>query len=156
MNEGETVVARLRPHSRALFWPTLLLLAVAAALGFLSGAFREPWQNAVLLGAGGAAALLGWLVPVLRWSARRYTITSRRVIVSSGILARTRRDVPHSRITDVAVERRGLQAVFRSGDVVINDDIVLADVPSAGLVQAAIHDLADATFPSFPSAMVHP
>lgn len=156
MSDEESVVARLRPHARALFWPTVLLLVIAAALGFLSGTFREPWQNTVLLSVAGAASLMGWLVPVLRWASRRYTITTRRVIVASGFLGGSRLEVLHSRITDVSIERRGLQAVFRSGDIVINDDIVLADVPSAGLVQAAIHDLADATFPSFPSAMVHP
>lgn len=152
----ETVVARLRPHGRALFWPTVLLLLVVAALGFLSNTFREPWQNTTMLVVAGVVALVGWLVPLLRWSSRSYTITTNRVIAASGILGRVRREVLMSRITEVSVERRGLQAVFRSGDVVINDEVVLGDVPSANLVQAAIHELADATFPSFPSAVVHP
>ena len=151
----ETVVARLRPHARALFWPTLLLLLVAAAVGFLSGTFREQWQNTVLLSVAGAVALVGWLVPLLRWAARNYTITTRRVVVASGILARSREEVLLSRIDRVSVERRGLQAVFRSGDVVVNDDLVLRDVPSAGLVLAAIHDLVDGTEPSFGSDKVH-
>lgn len=150
----ETVVARLRPHARALFWPTVVLLAVVGALGFFSNTFREPWQNTTMLVAAGVVALVGWLAPLLRWASRSYTITTNRVVVSSGLLGRSRHEVLMSRVTDVSVERRGLQAVFRSGNVVINGDIVLSDVPSAGLVQAAIHELADATFPSFPPAMV--
>ena len=157
--DGETVVARLRPHGRALFWPTVLLLAVAAALGFLSGTFSEQWQNTVLLCAGGAVALIGWLVPLLRWAARGYTITTRRVIVSSGMLARSRQEVLLSRISDVSVERHGLQSLFRSGDVVINEQlehpVVLVDVPAARLVQAAIHDLVDGTSRSLASDRVH-
>ncbi|CAN5125249.1 hypothetical protein BH09ACT5_BH09ACT5_24160 [soil metagenome] len=150
-DDGEALVARLRPHARALFWPTVLLLLVAAALGFFSGAFREQWQNTVMLSAAGALALIGWLVPLLRWASRGYTITTRRVVVASGILARSRQEVLLSRISDVAVERHGLQPVFRSGDVVINGQlehpVVLEDVPAAGLVQAAIHDLVDRTAP---------
>ncbi|CAN5169222.1 hypothetical protein BH11ACT5_BH11ACT5_15310 [soil metagenome] len=140
----ETVVARLRPHARALFWPTLVLLIVAAGVGFLSGTFREQWQNTVLLSVAGAVALVGWLVPLLRWAGRNYTITTRRVVVASGLLARVRREILLGRVNDVSVERLGLQSVFRSGNVVINGEIVLADVPSARLVQAAIHELADA------------
>ena len=141
----EEVVARLRPHARALFWPTLVLLVTAAGVGFLSGAFREPWQNAVLLTVAGAIVLGGWLVPLLRWSSRNYTITTRRVIVSSGLLARSRQEVLLLRISEITVERRGLQTVLRSGDVIVNDTVVLADVPSAALVQAAIHDLVEST-----------
>jgi membrane protein YdbS with pleckstrin-like domain len=85
---SETVVARLRPHARALFWPTMLLLGVAAALGFLSGAFREQWQNAALLGGAAVLVIAGWLAPLLRWASRRYTITTRRIVVRSGILVR--------------------------------------------------------------------
>jgi uncharacterized membrane protein YdbT with pleckstrin-like domain len=156
VNDGpEAVVARLRPHARALFWPTVLLLLVAAALGFLSGTFREQWQNTVLLCVAGVVALVGWLAPLLRWAARNYTITTRRVVVASGILSRSRQEVLLSRISDVSVERRGLQTVFRSGDVVVNDDVVLRDVPSAGLVQAAIHDLVEGTSPSLGPDRVH-
>ena len=155
----ETVVARIRPHARALFWPTVLLLLVAAAVGFLSGTFREQWQNTVMLSVAGAVALVGWLVPLLRWASRSCTITTRRVVVASGILARSRQEVLLSRISDVSIERRGLQTVFRSGDVVINAQlehpVVLRDVPSAGLVVAAIHDLVDGTQPSFGSDRVH-
>ena len=155
-DQGETVVARLRPHARALFWPTLLLLLVSAALGFLSALFREQWQGIVMLSVAGVVLLAGWLAPLLRWTARRYTITTRRVVVASGILSRSRQEVLLSRISDVAVHRRGVQAVFRSGDVVLNGQhehpVVLVDVGSAGLVQAAIHDLVEGTAPELSPA----
>ena len=159
MIDGEFVVARLRPSARALFWPTILLLLIAGALGFLANAFREEWQNTVLLCVAGAVALVGWLAPLLRWSARTYTITTRRVIVSSGLLSRSRQEVMLSRISDVTVQRRGLQSVLRSGDVVLNGQlehpVVLGDVPAAGLVQAAIHDLVERTAPSRGSDRLH-
>jgi len=37
----EVVVARLRPHVRVLFWPTVLLLAVCAAYGYFGGRYVD-------------------------------------------------------------------------------------------------------------------
>ena len=156
----ETVVARLRPHVRALFWPTVLLVVVAGVVGFFWGAFTVDWQNALLLGGAGAVLLVGWLAPLLRWLSRRYTITTRRTMVTSGILRRTRQELLHSRVHDITVSRTILQSVFRSGDVILEtggeNPVVLADVPSAGLVQAALHDLDDDTNPTHGSDRVHP
>lgn len=143
----ETVIARLRPHGRALFWPTVLLLAVAAALGFFGGALPEEWQRIALFAGAALLALFGWLAPLLRWLSRGYTITSRRVVVRSGIIVRTRQEVLHSTAHDVTVRRTAMQTVFRSGDVLVSTGldrpVMLADVPSADLVQAALHDLID-------------
>ena len=163
---GPEQVSLVRRGLRAVLpW---LLVAVIGGLATLvmvryfqaaRGSEKIEWRapRAIyLLAAAGLVVVAGWLAPLLRWASRSYTITTKRVIVSRGLLSRVRHEVLLSRVTDVSVHRRGLQAVFRSGDVIVNDDLVLADVPSAGLVQAAIHELADATFPSFPSAMVHP
>jgi len=144
---SETVVARLRPHGRAMFWPTVVLLAVVGALGYFGGRLPEQWQNLAVLGAAGVLVLLGWLVPLLRWLATNYTITTRRVIVRSGILVRNRQEILHSRVHHLTVRRGALQTLFRSGDVLVDAGlerpIVLADVPSADLVQDALHELAE-------------
>ena len=144
---SETVVARLKPHARALFWPTVLLLLVAAATGFLAGRFPEPWQNLTVLGAAVVLALIGWFVPLCRWLSHNYTITSRRVVVRSGILVRDRQEMLHSRVHHITVRRGALQSLFRSGDVLIDagldEPVRLRDVPSADLVQEALHELAE-------------
>ena len=141
----ETVIARLRPHGRALFWPTVLLLAVAAALGFFEGALPEEWQNIAVLIAGGVIAVVGWLAPLCRWLACNYTITTRRIVVRSGVLVRVRQELLHSRAHDVTVRKNSLQSLFGSGDVLVSSGldrpVVLRDVASANLVQAALHDL---------------
>jgi len=153
MASDETVVARLRPHGRALFWPTVLLLIVAGGAAYLAGTFREQWQVFVILGVGGALLLFGWLLPLLRWSSRNYTITSRRTVVRSGILIRSRQELLHSRARDVTLRRGALQTMFRSGDVIINlgseSPVELRDVPSATLVQEALHDLMESTAPAY-------
>ena len=145
----ESVVARLRPHGRALFWPSLALIADLAGAGFLTGRFPLEWENlAVVLGAILLAILL-WLLPLLSWLGRNYTITTRRIVLRSGLLVRVRQELLHSRGYDVTVRKNSLQSVFGSGDVQINTGldrpVVLRDVPSADLVQAALHDLMEAS-----------
>ena len=141
----ESVVARLRPHSRALFWPTLLLLVDAAVVGFFAGSLPEPWMNIAALGVGVVLAIVLFVAPLFAWLGRHYTITTRRIVVRSGLLVRTRQELLHSRGYDVTVRKTGLQALFGSGDVLINTGLehplVLRDVPRADLVQSALHDL---------------
>jgi len=146
----ETVVARLRPHSRALFFPTVALLADIGAVAYFAGSLPEEWMNLLVLAAGALLALVLFAVPVLRWLSQNDTITTRRVVIRSGILVRSRQELLHSRGYDVTVRQAGLQLLFRSGDVLINTGnehpVVLRDVPNADLVQSALHDLMDASF----------
>jgi uncharacterized membrane protein YdbT with pleckstrin-like domain len=144
----ESVVARLRPHSRALFWPTFALVVIVGATAYFFDRFPEDWEILALLGVAALPALLLWLIPLLLWLGRNYTITTRRVILRSGFFVRVRQELLHSRGYDVTVRKNGLQAVFGSGDLQINTGldrpVVLRDVPSADLVQAARHDLMEA------------
>lgn len=141
----ETVVARLRPHARALFWPSVLLLIVSGGTAYLSSVVREPWQETAVLAGGAALAVLLWLLPLLSWLAHRTTLTTRRLVIRSGLLVRRRQEILHSRSYDVVVRQNAVQSLFRSGDVHINTGlehpVVLHDVPGVDLVQAALTDL---------------
>lgn len=143
--DAERIVARLRPHARALFWPSLLLIAGVGAIAYFNNSFPEDWQNLALLAGGGGLLLLLWLVPLFRWLGKRYVITTRRLVMSSGTLTRTRQELLHSRGYDITVRKGALQSMFGSGDVLINTGldhpVVLRDVPSADLVQGTLHDL---------------
>ena len=144
---GEKAVARIRRHARVLFWPSLLLVACCGAVGYFVWGLPETWMELAVWGALAGVALFGWLVPLLWWMGQRTTITTRRVIVRSGFFVRVRQEVALGRVYDVSVRRSWLQSSFRSGDVLINlgsdKPIVLRDVPRAGLVQQALHDLVD-------------
>ena len=141
----EAVVARLRPHGRVMFWPSLALILILGATGYFYGSFAEPWQNLGVLAAALLLGILLWLIPLLYWLGRHYTITTRRIVLRSGFFVRVRQELLHSRGYDVSVRKNAMQSLFRSGDVLINTGldkpIVLRDVPSANRVQAALHDL---------------
>lgn len=141
----EAVVARLRSHGRALFWPIVLLIATGAAVGYFGGFFAEAWQNLAVIGAGILLAIVGFVLPLCSWLARNYTITTRRIVLRHGVFVRTRQELLHSRGYDVTVRKTSLQSMFGSGDVLVGiggeRPVVLRDVPSANLVQAALNDL---------------
>jgi membrane protein YdbS with pleckstrin-like domain len=145
---AESTVARLHPHGRALFWPTVALLAIVAATAYFYGRFPDTWENLGLLGLAALLAIVLFLAPLVRWLGHNYTITTRRIILRNGFFVRVRQELLHSRGYDVTVRKTGLQSVFRSGNVEINSGlehpVVLRDVPSADLVQAALHDLMEA------------
>ena len=143
--QSETVVVRLRSHGRAMVWPTIGLIAIVALTGYYGGSFADPTINVLIFIAAPLLAFFVWLVPLLAWLGRNYTITTRRVVLRSGFLVRIRQELMHSRSYDVTVRKTALQSMFGSGDVLINSGqehpILLKDVPDADLVQAALHDL---------------
>lgn len=141
----ERVIARLRPHARALVLPSFALIVLAGSVTFFAVTVDELWMRLATLGAGLLLATLLWLLPLLRWLSTQYVLTTRRVVLSRGLFVRTRSEVLLSRSHDVTVRRSGLQGLFRSGDVLLNTGldrpIVLRDVPRADLVQAALGDV---------------
>lgn len=144
----ESVVARLRPHVRALILPTVLLVAVAAAFGYFGGSFPETWQNLTAAGVAAVLVLVGWVMPFASWLARHYTITTRRIVIREGVFVRTRQEVLHSRAVDATVRTGALQTLFHSGDVIVDvggpRPVILRDLPAPLMVQAALHDLIEA------------
>ncbi|NIJ04192.1 PH domain-containing protein [Frigoribacterium faeni] len=144
----EEVVARLHPHSRALFWPSVALVAVCAAGGYFGSWSDVEWQNWAVRGAAVLLGVLLWLVPLLVWLGRQYVVTTRRVVLRQGFLVRTRHELMHSRGYDLTVRKNAVQSLFRSGDVLVHTGrdrpAVLWDVPGADLVQATLHDLMEA------------
>lgn len=145
----ERVVARLRPHARALFWPSLVLIATSGAVGYFAGRLTEVWEIMLLWSAAGVALLLLFLLPLVSWLSRRYTVTTRRLIIRRGFFVRVRQELLHTRGYDVSVKRNWLQSVFRSGEVTINSGldhpVVLRDVPKADQVQRALSELMERT-----------
>lgn len=147
--QTERVVARLRPHARVLFWPTLLLITVCAATGYFSGQLPEQWETIALLSGAALTIVLLWLLPLIFWLNHQYTITTRRIIFKQGVFVRTRQELLHSRGYDLTVRRNWIQSAFRSGNVLINSGLehplVLKDVPKADLVQRVLHDLMESS-----------
>ncbi len=140
----ELRVARFRSHARRLAWSALVLVAVAAACGFFYDNMPAPYENWMLLGAGGLVVFLLVLLPFLQWWAHVYTITTRRVIERSGILIARRRELSHVRGYTVQVRRGILQRMWGAGTLTLSNGVEpplrLTNVPSVALVHEALVD----------------
>lgn len=145
MHETEHLVATMRSHGRFLLWPTVVLIGSLGAMSYFYGRFPEVWQNVVVLLTGALLIVVLWFLPLLAWLGRRYTITTRRIVLRHGFFVRVRQELLHSRGYDITVRKNALQSMFGSGDVQINTGlehpVVLRDVPAADIVQGALHDL---------------
>lgn len=140
----ELRVARLRPHARRLFWSALVLVAVAAAVGYLLGNLPEPFADWMLWAAAGVIVLTLVVIPFLAWFGHTYTITTRRVIERSGALGARRAEYAHARGYTVQLRRGPLQRIWGAGTLVLSNGVDpplrLRNVPDAVLVQEVLVD----------------
>jgi uncharacterized membrane protein YdbT with pleckstrin-like domain len=154
LGDDEEIVTELRPHGKELVGPALALLvllpgAVYVAAIVPSGDSQTPARLAV---AALTAVLLLWMsiLPFLRWYTTLFVVTDRRVITRHGIVARSGRDMPISRINDVSFEHSGVvDRLLRCGTLTVESagergQLVLRDVPRVEEVQRDIYQLAEA------------
>ncbi|HLR94349.1 MAG TPA: PH domain-containing protein [Jiangellaceae bacterium] len=151
LSEDEVVEYHLRTHVKALIAPAVVLLVIAAGLGLGLGFLPDTGAGAqigrwVLIGAA-ALAFVIWVVwPLLSWLTSTYTVTTERLITRWGVLTRTGRDLPLSRINDVAYEQSLLDRVLRCGTLVVSaaseqGQVFLHDVPGVHEVQLRLSEL---------------
>ncbi|MGN8024980.1 PH domain-containing protein [Microbacterium sp. 22242] len=145
----ERLIARFHPHARHLFWSALLLIVVAGATGFFTRNLPKPfaqWLPApwMLWAVAGVVVLLLVVIPYLAWLSRRYTITTRRVIVRDGMGSRRSTEMSHARGYTISVRRGPLQRMVGAGTILLSNGVDaplrLRDVPNVALVQETLAD----------------
>ena len=149
---GEEVVAILHPHWKTLVRPILLTFVVVAVL--LIGEVLIPASAAadgerLALAVLAIVLLMWWLtIPLLRWRTTVYELTTRRLRLRDGIIARNGRDIPLSRITDVSFRKGPLDRLLGSGTLVVESagehgQLTLNEIPNAERVQATLFQLVE-------------
>lgn len=144
--QDEEVVHRLHPHWKMLVLPVLGFVVVAGVASFAAALTEEPVVRYVIIGIGLLIMLTFTIVPVLRWRTTHFVITSHRVLVRRGILSRSGRDVPLSRINDVSFEHSFFERLLGCGTLVIESagargQVSLEDVPRVERVQGELYQL---------------
>ena len=148
----ERSVLILHQHWKVLLGPAIFgVLVVAAALVLLAvipaGSAAGPER--LVTAAIAVVLLLAWVVrPVLRWKTTTYELTTGRLRLREGILTRSGRDIPLTRISDVSFTRSLLDRLLGAGRLVVESpgehgQIVLTDIPSVERIQAVLFGLVE-------------
>lgn len=149
---GETPVAIVHPHWRVLARPVTLAVVIVAIA--LVAEVLIPWGGAAPIGPVvlGAVAIIGlmWFltIPLLRWRTTMYELTTRRLRMRSGILARKGKDIPLNRVTDVSFERTFVDRVLGSGTLVVESpgehgQVRLTEIPHVEKLQGTLFQLVE-------------
>jgi len=151
--DGERVEGSLHPHPLTVLGPMVLgLLLAAIGIGVSVVTPDDSTGNLIQVIAIAAVCLLALplvLVPFLRWRTTHYVVTSHRVMVRRGLLAKEGKDITLSKITDVSFHQSLLDRIIRSGTLRIESagdsaDEVLRNIPRSDEVQQLINRLIDA------------
>ena len=149
---GEQSVEVLHPHWKTLVGPVLAAFVVVAAL--LVGEVVIPSGKDAAVERLAAAVLaivliVWWLIyPLLRWRTTRYELTTRRMRLRTGVIARNGSDIPLSRITDVSFRKSPLDRLLGCGTLVVESagehaEIILRQVPHVERVSATLFQLVE-------------
>jgi membrane protein YdbS with pleckstrin-like domain len=123
LNDHETVVVDLHPHWWCLVGPVVLLV-MAMSLG-VAALVSTDAQTVPRSVAGYACLVLivaaaCWLIArSLRWVTTAFAITTQRVILRSGVLAKRGIEIPLDRVNTVMSSQGPLERLVGAGDLVI-------------------------------------
>ena len=148
--DGEEIILSMRTHAKALIMPAVVLIVLAALGGFLHAILPESsiqgWVRLAIWIAVALGMLVWAIAPFIRWLTTEYTITSKRVLLTTGVFTRTGRAIPLHRINDVTFEKHLLDRMLGCGTLVISDateqtGMRLSDVPRVEFVHRQLTDL---------------
>ena len=144
--EDEEVIDRLHPHWKMLFWPVVIFLVVLGAAAFGAAQTDSAAVRYAIVAAVALIVLVFTLLPFLRWRTTHFVVTTHRVLIRKGILSRSGRDVPLSRINDVSFEHSFFERLLGCGTLIVESagergQVVLDDVPHVERVQGQIYQL---------------
>jgi uncharacterized membrane protein YdbT with pleckstrin-like domain len=98
----ERHVISVRQHPVVMLGRAIAVLAGLAAAGWASNSLTKGSNTAILIIWLLWLALLLWLVTkIIEWSVHRFVLTSKRVVLVSGVLLRRVNAIPLDKITDI-------------------------------------------------------
>ena len=150
--EDEEVVRHLHPHWVTVFWPVVRFLLIVGATSFgaamIPAGRQQGIYRLVLLAVALFLLLVTVVVPLVRWRATHYVVTTHRLLFREGILARRGRDLGLGRITDVSYTQTLWERLISSGTLTIETagdggGTVLHRIPDSDGVQQLLNHMVE-------------
>lgn len=147
LREDERVVLHKHPHWKMLVMPVLAFLLTVALCAFLAALVPEAswrswaWIVLAVLGVTGVVWLT--LVPLLRWRTTHFVVTTKRVLVREGVLARSGIDIPIHRINSVQFRHTLIERILGCGTLSIesasDEPLEFDDIPRVERVHSLLY-----------------
>ncbi|HWC10153.1 MAG TPA: PH domain-containing protein [Acidimicrobiales bacterium] len=118
LNDDEEVFLDLRPHWWSMAGPSVALAAAIATAIYVATRTNKGWAGIPFLVLV-LVALVWFLARMARWATTNLVVTSDRLIVRTGVIAKRGREIPLERVNDVIVTQTLFERVLRAGDLVI-------------------------------------
>lgn len=153
LSDGETIEFEIRPHWRALVVPGAILIGVVAGFVFLLTKWNDWFDEGVVRDVGrwalivvAAFVIIVWAVrPFLYWITTQYVFTSRRIIIRSGLISKTGKDMPLSKVNNVSFQISVAGRMLNYGTLEIDsasdESLVIHDVPNVEYIQREVNRL---------------
>jgi uncharacterized membrane protein YdbT with pleckstrin-like domain len=152
LDDNEEVVFDLHPHWKIMFVPVLAAVGTVFAASFISakvpaGDRQGLARLVVFLVAIGVIGMFA-VVPFVRWRTTHFVLTTKRVIMRSGLLARQGRDIPLFRVNDVTFNHSVWERLFGAGTLTVESagergQVTLSDIPHVEAVQRELYRLVE-------------
>jgi uncharacterized membrane protein YdbT with pleckstrin-like domain len=152
LDENEEVVFDLHPHWKVLLVPVLIAVVTVFAASF--GMAKAPEGDSrgivrlVILVVAVVLIAAFTIAPVVRWRTTHFLLTTKRVVMRSGIFARSGRDIPLFRVNDVTFSHTVWERLFGAGTLTVESagergQVTLADIPRVEDVQRELYRLVE-------------
>jgi uncharacterized membrane protein YdbT with pleckstrin-like domain len=146
--DDEEVVLHLHPHWMVLVGPVLVFLITAGLGGFAAAAIDVAAVRWGILAVAIVLVLWFSVRPAIVWASTHFVLTTHRVLLREGVLARSGRDVPLARINDVSFEQSLFERAVGCGTLVVESagergQVVLRDIPRVETVQSTLYHLVE-------------
>lgn len=120
LTEDETLVLDLRPHWIALA-PRTVIVAGSAILWLVSSAYSGWFADAssYVLAVATIASFAFFSVSFLKWITTNFAVTSERLILRRGVIAKNGVEIPLDRINTVFFQQSIFERVVGAGDLIV-------------------------------------
>lgn len=150
LSPGEEIVLEMHEHWKHLIGTMLLCLAALVGLVVLLAFAPEDgflaWLDTVGWIAFAGVVLVFGVWPAVAWWNRTYTLTNERLATRTGVLRRSGRDIPLTRINDVAFEQGIVDRLVGAGTLKVSaaseeGTVILDDIPHIHQVSLRMNEL---------------
>ncbi|KAE8763126.1 PH domain-containing protein [Georgenia thermotolerans] len=124
LSPGERIVLETHEHWKHLVGAGLICLAAVVGLVVVLAVAPQQgvlaWLDVAAWVACAVVVAVFGVWPFLAWSRRTYTLTTERLATRTGVLRRSGRDIPLTRINDVAFEQGIFDRLVGAGTLKIS------------------------------------